>query len=70
MTTLIPKFDRRIRAEKALSTALEPYAGSWVAVQGHRVVADAPTAEELLEKTQGQAVERRFRVSESGSAFL
>ena len=64
------ELNRHLQAEKGLSDQLKKYAGRWVAVRNHEVVADAETAAELLGKTEGQRIDRRFRVSETGSALL
>lgn len=49
----------RIDAEETLREALQEYAGDWVAVANHVVVASAPTLEHLVEQpaTQQDGVE-------------
>jgi Family of unknown function (DUF5678) len=55
----------RIQAEEALGRALDAYAGEWVAVLEHSVIAHAPTLDELLEQIKGQEEKVEvFRVSE------
>lgn len=53
---------REIAAEEALGGALEQFAGSWVALRGHQVVADAATLDALLRKIEGIAVEGVMQV--------
>lgn len=59
----------QIRAEEQLSAALTQYAGRWVAVDGHQVVADADSLDQLLEQLTGEEVEAVFQVpAETGIA--
>jgi uncharacterized protein DUF5678 len=44
---------QQISAERDLSKGLLEYAGKWVAVSNHSVVAHAPTLEELMELVRG-----------------
>lgn len=53
---------REIAAEQALGGTLERFAGSWVALREHQVVADAPTLDELLRKIEGMPVEGVMQV--------
>jgi Family of unknown function (DUF5678) len=55
----------RIQAEESLRDTLRQYAGEWVAVIDHNVVASAPRLEELLEQVAGQAEQVEvFQVAE------
>ena len=51
-----------IKAEEQLSDALAKYAGMWVAVMGHEVVASAASLEELLGTIEPEEVEGVFQV--------
>jgi hypothetical protein len=55
----------RIQAEESLGKMLDAYAGEWVAVREHSVIAHAPTLDALLEQVEEQeeGVEV-FRVAE------
>lgn len=58
-----------IRAEEKLSQSLEEYAGEWVAVYRHDVVAHAEDYEDLLEQIESIEVEAVFQVpAEAGLA--
>lgn len=46
-----------VRAEKRLSKRLDDFAGEWVAVQDHKVVAHAPTLDKLMELIGDEAAE-------------
>jgi hypothetical protein len=57
---------QQISAERDLSKRLLEYAGEWVAVRNHEVVAHAPSLEKLMElvsDTQGEATVEVFEVS-------
>ncbi len=54
---------RQIRAEKELSERLQAFAGKWVAVRDHAVVAHADSLAELLEAVDPDEVEV-FEVAE------
>jgi len=65
------ELDSLIEAEKTLGKELKKYAGEWVAIKGHTVVAHADTPEALLEQTEDQEIDRHFRVpSTSGTSLL
>ena len=66
----VADLSRHVEAEKELSDELRKYAGQWVAIRDHAVVANAASPEELLAKIEGQRIDRRFRVSEEGPALL
>jgi len=53
-----------IAAEAELAKRLREYAGEWVAVRNHEVVAYAPTLEELMEKVHGAGQEASVEVFE------
>ena len=56
--------DEQVERERELSRDLVRFVGRWVAVQDHRVVADAPTLHELLERVTDIEVEGVFQVVE------
>ncbi|HEX4344167.1 MAG TPA: DUF5678 domain-containing protein [Solirubrobacteraceae bacterium] len=58
----------QVRAEEKLSEALEEFAGDWVAVREHAVVAHASGLEELLDEIKDTEVEAFFQVAEDSSA--
>ena len=62
--------EQEIQAEKVLAGELEKYAGEWVAVRQHEVLAHAGSLEELLEqiKKEQAEVDGVFQVPESGFA--
>ncbi|MEA2363921.1 MAG: hypothetical protein QOD71_3066 [Thermoleophilaceae bacterium] len=69
--TAVPVAERRIKAQKELSHQLEKYPGKWVAVKDDTIVAVADTPKELLERSGGQEIDRRFRVpARSGATLL
>jgi len=53
-------------AEGALSVRLERYAGKWVAVRDHEVIAAADSPSELIEQLRGQEYEAMFGFPEHG----
>jgi hypothetical protein len=55
---------QQIAAERELSTHLREHAGEWVAVRNHKVVAHAPTLEELMERVRGTEGEETVEVFE------
>jgi hypothetical protein len=60
-------------AEEALRVPLARCVGRWVAVRDHRVIADAASPAELLERVRGQEYEAMFEVleySEGGCSLL
>jgi Family of unknown function (DUF5678) len=60
---------QQVQAEKELSKSLEDYAGEWVAVRDHKVVAHAVSVEALMEQVSGEAVEI-FEVSAGEGAVV
>lgn len=58
------ELDTDIQAEEKLATDLMKYAGKWVAVRHHTVVASAPTLKELREQIKEEEVEDAFEVPE------
>lgn len=57
-----------VRAEELLAADLASYAGRWVAIIDHRVIASAATLEELLVEVQGKEDEAEvFQVAEDGA---
>lgn len=58
----------QVQAEEALAATLDGFAGKWVAVVGHTVVASAATLEDLLGEIQGQEDQVEvFQVAEDGA---
>lgn len=51
-----------LQAEERLSRQLRRYAGKWVAVRRHEVIADADSFDALLTKLAGRDVDRVFDV--------
>lgn len=49
--------DRAIQAELVLGDELAQYAGEWVAVYGHHVVAHANTLRELSDQIEQEEIE-------------
>lgn len=65
----VNELDRAVEAEGRLGHALEQYAGQWVAIADHAVIAYAETLEDLLVQVEGQEVERLQQVpAEAGIA--
>lgn len=60
----VHELDQAVEAEERLSHALEQYAGQWVAIADHAVIAHAETLEDLLAQVEGQEVERVQQVPE------
>lgn len=58
----------QVNAEHRLSALLEQYAGEWVAVRQHAVVAHALDLEDLLEQIKDIEVDGFFQVAEDSSA--
>jgi hypothetical protein len=58
----------QIEAETQLGDALKDYAGKWVAVREHVVVAHADTLKALLEQIAEQEVEAVLEVPEDHTA--
>lgn len=57
-----------IQAEKDFGKVLDQYAGQWVAVDGHDVVAHAATLQDLLGQIEEKQVETVFQVVEDGNS--
>jgi hypothetical protein len=55
---------KQVAAERELSEHLRQHAGEWVAVRNHKVVAHAPTLDELMEKLRGTEDEEATEVFE------
>jgi hypothetical protein len=66
MTTL--ELERELQAEQTLAERLEQYAGEWVAVRNHEVVAHAGSLQELREQIGQEEVEGAFKVPEGAEA--
>jgi hypothetical protein len=60
--------EQQIKAEEALSEHLDAFAGQWVAVRAHEVVAHADTLNALLEEIRGEEVEGVFQVPHERAA--
>jgi len=58
----------QVNAEQKLSESLEQFAGEWVAVRNHGVVAHARNVEDLLDAIKETEVEAFFQVAEDSSA--
>jgi hypothetical protein len=54
----------QVAAERELSERLRQHAGEWVAVRNHKVVAHAPTLEELMENVRDTNQEEEVEVFE------
>jgi hypothetical protein len=48
----VAEINRALEAERKLGTALNDYAGQWVGVCDHKVVANAATLGELVEQIE------------------
>lgn len=69
MTVL--ELEREIQDETVLAEELEKYAGEWVAVRQHSVMAHATSLDELLEQIteeQASGADGIFQVPESRAA--
>jgi hypothetical protein len=67
----VAEFERHIKLERRLSSELEQYAGQWVAVRDHIVIAHADTAEKLDDQLRGEGRPyRTFRVASGAGATL
>jgi hypothetical protein len=62
------ELEREIQAETVLASELEKYAGEWVAVNEHAVVAHARTLQELREQIGETEVEGVLKVPEGDPA--
>ena len=62
--------DRPAEEQKELSRELANHVGRWVAVRDNEVVASETSPEKLLERTEGQEIDRIFLVTEAGTALL
>jgi hypothetical protein len=65
---LVSELMRQVEAERELAVTLDDYAGAWVAVREHLVVAHAETLSALLEEIDPDSVEGVFQVTEQGTA--
>ncbi len=72
MTVPLAPIERHIRQERLLAEELERYAGEWVAVRDHQVIAHAKSADKLYEQlAEEEQSYRTLRVSSgSGAALL
>jgi hypothetical protein len=52
----VAEFNKALEAERELGLALDDYAGQWVGVRDHGVVANAPTLEELVEQIESKKI--------------
>lgn len=57
----------QVQAEEVLAVDLENYAGQWVAVRDHAVIAHAYTLEDLLVEIEGQTEVNVFQAADSGA---
>ena len=62
------ELNRTLRAEEVLAKELAQYAGRWVAVRDHRVVASADSLGELLSRVNPEGLDRILEVSEEPTA--
>jgi Asp-tRNA(Asn)/Glu-tRNA(Gln) amidotransferase C subunit len=66
----VAEIEQEIKAEQELSQKLSPYAGKWVVISRHDVVASGATPSEAREKAPAE-FDRIFRVPRTtGSALL
>lgn len=65
---LVTELMRQVQAETELARHLDEFAGEWVAVREHEVVAHAPTLSALLEQIDPEEVEGVFQVAEQATA--
>jgi hypothetical protein len=67
----VAELERHIELERRLAEALEHYAGQWVAVRDHKVIAHAETAQQLHEQLkEDEQSYRTFRVTRGAGATL
>jgi len=62
------ELDLTLRAEEVLAKELAEYAGRWVAVSDHRVVASADSLGDLLTRVNPEELDRILEVSEEPTA--
>lgn len=62
------KLEEEVRAEEVLSQRLGEYAGEWVAVRNHKVVAHKETLNALMDEIDANQVEGIFQVPEDKNA--
>lgn len=48
----VAEMDKALKAERELGRYLDEYAGEWVGVHDHEIVANAATLEELVEQLE------------------
>jgi hypothetical protein len=71
MHMTVAELERHIKLERRLASMLEQYAGQWVAVRDHAVIAHAKTAKQLDDRLQGEdRPYRTFRVARGAGATL
>ncbi len=66
MTTM--ELKSTLRAEEVLAKELAGYAGLWVAVRDHSVVASADSLGELIDRVNPEGLDRILEVSEEPTA--
>jgi hypothetical protein len=67
----VAELERHIKLERRLSSELEQYAGQWVAVRDHTVIAHAESAKQLDDELRGEDPPyRTFRVARGAGATL
>jgi hypothetical protein len=65
------KLEKHIAQERELAETLEHYAGQWVAVREHRVIAHAASPQKLYEQLAGEVQNyRTFRVTSGAGVTL
>lgn len=62
------ELDCTLRAEEVLAKELAEYAGLWVAVRDHSVVASADSMGELLDRVNPEGLDRILEVSKEPTA--
>jgi len=62
------ELDLTLKAEEVLAKELAKYAGRWVAVRDHRVVASADSLGDLLSCVNLEGLDRILEVSEEPTA--
>jgi hypothetical protein len=62
------ELDYTLRAEEVLAEELAGYAGLWVAVRDHNVVASANSLGELVDRVNPEGLDRILEVSKEPTA--
>ncbi|HET9676066.1 MAG TPA: DUF5678 domain-containing protein [Solirubrobacterales bacterium] len=68
MNASTAELDLTLKAEEILADELAGYAGCWVAVRDHRVVASADSLGELLSRVNPEGLDRILEVSRDPKA--